>query len=77
MHPDGMAAAPEIPQSLSTVHSFAQGQFRREAGNGCPHNYGQIRWRCQPLGLAVGHTLLDWYSRIRWKYKDLLTRRND
>jgi hypothetical protein len=26
MHPDGMAAVPEIPQSLSTVHSFAQGQ---------------------------------------------------
>jgi hypothetical protein len=25
-HPDGMAAMPEIPQSFSTVHSFAQGQ---------------------------------------------------
>ena len=26
MHPDSMAVMPEIPQSLSTVHSFAQGQ---------------------------------------------------
>src|SRR5262249_3146627 len=26
MHPDGMAAVLEIPQSFSTVHSFAQGQ---------------------------------------------------
>jgi hypothetical protein len=26
MHPDSMAVVPEIPQSLSTVHSFAQGQ---------------------------------------------------
>jgi hypothetical protein len=24
MHPDGMAAMPEIPQSLSSVHSFEQ-----------------------------------------------------
>ena len=27
MHPDGMAAVPEIPQSFSKVHSFAQGQL--------------------------------------------------
>jgi hypothetical protein len=26
MRPDGMAVVPEIPQSLSTVHSFEQGQ---------------------------------------------------
>jgi hypothetical protein len=26
MHPDGMEAAPEIPQPLLTVHSFEQGQ---------------------------------------------------
>jgi len=27
MHPDGMAPVPEIPQSFSKVHSFAQGQL--------------------------------------------------
>jgi hypothetical protein len=26
MHPDSMAVVPEIPQSLSTVHSFGQRQ---------------------------------------------------
>jgi hypothetical protein len=28
MSPDGMAVVPEIPQSLSTVHSFEQGQAK-------------------------------------------------
>jgi hypothetical protein len=38
MHPDSMAVVPEIPQSLSTVHSFEQRQVptRHEA----PHLYG-------------------------------------
>src|SRR5215469_11773503 len=36
MHPDGMAAVPEIPQSFWTVHSFAQGQ---DAGFFAPHSF--------------------------------------
>ena len=32
MHPDSMAVVPEIPQSLSTVHSFEQRQVF------APHN---------------------------------------
>jgi hypothetical protein len=33
MHPNGVAAVPEIPQSFSTVHSFAQGQVPKLPAN--------------------------------------------
>jgi hypothetical protein len=32
MHPNSMAVVPEIPQSLSTVHSFEQGQLSGTVG---------------------------------------------
>jgi hypothetical protein len=34
MHPDSMAVVPEIPQSLSTVHSLKQGE---QQISGYPH----------------------------------------
>jgi hypothetical protein len=37
MHPDGMATVPEIPQSLPTVHSFAQGHDEARCGRRSVH----------------------------------------
>jgi hypothetical protein len=42
-HPDGMAAVPEIPQSLSTVHSFEQRQGNFHA------TYQSANELCGPL----------------------------